>query len=312
MIHVAVAVILDETGRILLTRRPDHAHQGGLWEFPGGKVEPGEAVEQALLRELREELGIRPLSMQPLIRVPHRYPDRSVLLDVWRVTAFDGEPHGMEGQPLEWVPADRLADFDMPAADRPIVTAARLPSEYLITPEPGADHSVFLDTIGRALENGIRLLQFRVRRLPGATWRALAKEVMRLAESADAALLLNADPAHARQIDGAGLHLTSARLMALDSRPAADGWVAASCHDAAEVRRACELGLDFAVVSPVNATASHPDAEPLGWQGLRTLTEAAMLPVYALGGMTRNDIGQARRHGAQGIAAIRGLWPDPE
>ena len=98
-IHVAAAVIRCVDGQILLAKRPEDKHQGGLWEFPGGKVEASETVQAALSRELEEELGIRPSAARPLIQVRHDYPDKQVLLDVWEVSAFTGEPHGAEGQP---------------------------------------------------------------------------------------------------------------------------------------------------------------------------------------------------------------------
>lgn len=120
-IHVAVGIITDAAGAILIARRPDHAHQGGLWEFPGGKVEADETVERALARELREELGITVQAAEPLLQVRHGYPDKDVLLDVWRVTAYRGEPRGREQQPLAWVSPARLADFAFPAADEPII-----------------------------------------------------------------------------------------------------------------------------------------------------------------------------------------------
>ena len=121
VVHVAVGILTDAAGAILLARRPDHAHQGGLWEFPGGKVEADETVERALARELREELGVTVQAAEPLLQVRHAYPDKKVLLDVWRVTAYRGEPHGREGQPLAWAPPARLADFAFPAADAPII-----------------------------------------------------------------------------------------------------------------------------------------------------------------------------------------------
>ena len=118
-IHVVAAVIRGADGRILIARRADDQHQGGLWEFPGGKVESGEAVQAALARELEEELGIRPSVARPLIQVQHDYPDKQVLLDVWEVSAFVGEPHGAEGQPLAWVGARQLLEYQFPAANRP-------------------------------------------------------------------------------------------------------------------------------------------------------------------------------------------------
>jgi 8-oxo-dGTP diphosphatase len=134
-VHVAAAVIRDGSGQILIARRADTQHQGGLWEFPGGKVEADESVEAALARELHEELGIVVGATRPLIKVRHDYPDKQVLLDVWEVSAFTGEPHGAEGQPLAWVSPRDLSDYEFPAANQPIVAAAKLPAQYLITPD---------------------------------------------------------------------------------------------------------------------------------------------------------------------------------
>ena len=108
VVHVAAAALVDDDGRVLLARRADEAHQGGLWEFPGGKLERDESIDDGLRRELHEELGIDIVSHRPLIRVRHDYDDRSVLLDVHRVDAGRGEPHGREGQPLAWVAVDEL------------------------------------------------------------------------------------------------------------------------------------------------------------------------------------------------------------
>lgn len=134
-VHVAAAVIRDGSGQILIARRADSQHQGGLWEFPGGKVEADESVETALARELHEELGIVVGAARPLIKIRHDYPDKQVLLDVWEVSVFTGEPHGAEGQPLAWVKPRDLSNYEFPAANQPIVAAAKLPAQYLITPE---------------------------------------------------------------------------------------------------------------------------------------------------------------------------------
>ncbi|MDP1520024.1 8-oxo-dGTP diphosphatase MutT [Porticoccus litoralis] len=123
VVHVAVAVIDDGDGQILIARRPDHVHQGGLWEFPGGKVEPGEAVFDALKREVWEELAIRVEAAEPLIEIRHDYPDKCVLLDVWCVNRFTGVPSGNEGQPLCWVSKKQLANYAFPEANQPIIEA---------------------------------------------------------------------------------------------------------------------------------------------------------------------------------------------
>ena len=312
-VRVAVGILFNTRGEVLLTRRPEYVHQGGLWEFPGGKVEAVETIQEALRRELHEELGITVLSARPLIRIRHAYPDKRVLLDVWRVDRYLGEPRGLEAQPLRWAAPEALNRLSFPAADVPIINALRLPSLYLITGDPADRPSVFLQRLERALERGIRLLQLRAGQLPEPALLALYRQAQMLARRYEATLLLNGSPEQALAVQADGVHLRARRLLSLHSRPLpADRWVAASCHSETELRHACRLGLDFVVVSPVKHTRSHPDTPPLGWEGLQVLTEMANLPVYALGGMTPDDLEQAWRHGAQGIAAIRSLWDEGE
>ena len=122
-VHVAVGVIVDAAQRILVAQRPAHLHQGGLWEFPGGKVETGESVQQALVREFAEELAVEVLGSRPLIEISHDYSDKSVLLDVWWVDDFRGEPHGREGQIWQWVTVERLRELAFPAANEAIISA---------------------------------------------------------------------------------------------------------------------------------------------------------------------------------------------
>ncbi len=122
-VHVVAAVIWREDGCVLLARRPPHLHQGGLWEFPGGKVDAGESVEQALVREIKEELN---LSLYPdncsfLLQVHHDYPDKSVLLEFWQIKAFSGTPVGNEGQEIRWVPVVQLSAYEFPAANLPLI-----------------------------------------------------------------------------------------------------------------------------------------------------------------------------------------------
>lgn len=307
--HVVAAAIFNHAGEVLLSRRAGHVHQGGRWEFPGGKLEPGEATAEALHRELYEELGIRVQDMRPLIRVHHDYADRHVLLDVWRVGGYTGTAYGREGQPLAWVPVSELHGYRFPAANVPVIKALSLPDCYLITPEPGAGHEEFLQRLARVLGGKPALVQFRARSLAAPVYRELADRALQICRAAGARMLLNADPALAPELDAHGVHLNSRRLLATKERPLPARYlVGASCHNTAELEHACRLGLDFVVVSPVRETASHPGAAALGFAGLRSLTERADLPVYALGGMSRADLPAAFAHGAQGIAAIRDLW----
>lgn len=308
LLHVAAAAIFDGTGtHVLLARRPDDKHQGGKWEFPGGKVEAGEDIRTALARELDEELGIAPTRARPLIRVTHHYPERSVLLDVWRVEAFHGEPHGREGQPVEWVPVDELAHREFPPANRPIVRAVTLPDRYLITPDlaDAAAQRTFLDTLASAVGKGIELVQLRLR----APTDRFVHACLDVVHAAGARLLLNGTPEKARQLGADGVHLRASLARACAERPLpADMLVGVSCHDANELAHAVAIGADFAVLSPVNFTPSHPDVPPLGWVRFHALADEAALPVYALGGVGTADMESAWASGAQGIAAIRGLW----
>jgi 8-oxo-dGTP diphosphatase len=309
VIRVAAAAIMDDCGRVLVSLRPKQVHQGGLWEFPGGKLEAGEQVQQALEREIHEELGIAIGACQPLIRIPHRYPDRSVVLDVWKVTAYSGEPVGREGQAIRWCSPDELNEADFPAANHAIIRALQLPDRYLITPEPDADEGYFLDRLTSSLQAGIRLVQFRAHNLSHGDYNALADRVVALCHRHAARVLLNADPALVEATAADGVHINGRRLLELQQRPlAAPLWLAVSCHTPQELARAAALGADFAVLSPVCRTASHPQATPLGWQVFTEWVQDCTIPVYALGGMDLCDRRSAIEAGGQGIAAIRALW----
>lgn len=309
-IHVAAAVIRAADHRVLLAKRPLDKHQGGLWEFPGGKVEAGETVQAALARELHEELAIEVTQARPLIQVRHDYPDKQVLLDVWEVLAFAGEPHGAEGQPLAWVEPEALPGYSFPAANRPIVTAARLPQRYLITPDNLAPQQL-LDGLARALDAGIRLVQLRAPGLTDQAYRALAGEAQTLC-AGRAQLMLKGPLEWVADFPAAGWHLTAAQLRTLagQARPVPPArWLAASCHDADELALAAALGVDFVTLSPVQATATHPETRPLGWPHVSELLLGFNQPAYLLGGLGHADLAQARCVGAQGVAAIRAFWP---
>lgn len=309
-IHVVAGVLSDEEGRVLIARRADHLHQGGLWEFPGGKLERDESPRQGLARELWEELGITIGAIEPLIRIPHDYGDRRVLLDVYRVLDYRGIPRGCDGQALVWMTPDELDPALFPAADRPVIAALRLPKLMLITGPDPADPPLFLTRLERALAQGVRLVQLRAPELAAADYRALARLVWPLCRAYGARLLLNRPPEEVEGLARDGLHLNRRLLMTLKQRPgSARELIGASCHDPIELGRAVELGLDYALLSPVKPTASHPEAQPLGWQTFAEWIAPIPLPVYALGGLTPKDLDTAIAHGAQGIAAIRGLWP---
>ena len=288
------------------SKRLPGRHLGGQWEFPGGKLEPGETPRAALERELREEVGVEVLDARPLIRFPCDYPDRRVRLEVFEVSTWRGRPHGREGQAIDWVAPEDLPRLDLVAGAVPIVAAIELPSLYLITPEPAAD---FEARLRDRLAAGIRLVQLRAKSLPPDALGRLSRRAAALAERTGARVFLNGDPETARAAGAHGAHLPSRLLARLEKRPSWPGFgLAASCHDARELALARSLGVDFAVLSPVRATPGHPDARPIGWEGFAQHVDSVDFPVFALGGLGPADREAAWAAGAQGIAAIRGLW----
>jgi 8-oxo-dGTP diphosphatase len=302
-LQVAVGVIKNRFGQILISLRGSSLHQGGLWEFPGGKIEASETVEQALARELKEELDLTVRSATPLITINHQYPDLAVQLHVFTVGSFDGEVKGCEGQPVLWVNPDDLVNYTFPAANQPIITAARLPHYYaiLVDTEP----ALLLINLMKMLDNGIKIIQARLKTLSVAAVARFLERAYPLCKAHNALLLLNSSVKNPEEFEVDGLHLTSADLLNCEQRPENKQWVAASCHNINELRHAEKIAVDFVVLAPVLATPTHPDAEVLGWEQFAKLVAQTNLPVYALGGLTESDLLMAQRAGGQGIAGIR-------
>jgi 8-oxo-dGTP diphosphatase len=309
VVHVAVGVIVGVDGTILIAKRPDQAHQGGLWEFPGGKVEQGETLFDALKRELFEELAIETLATEPLIKIRHNYGDKIVLLDVHKVIAFTGDAIGNEGQPIAWVKPEDLCHYEFPAANRPIIKAINLPSRLLITGD-FVDVEDFGTRLETALKRGIRLVQLRGK--DAARMVSLVSYAHELCQRYTATLLINCHPTifkNMSPIGPLGLHLNSKHLLGCSTRPVGENvLLGASCHDQFEIDHAQKIGVDFICLSPVLVTQSHPGQQEMGWSQFEELVELAKLPVFALGGMKESHLSNALQKGAQGIASISEWW----
>src|SRR5688572_9862800 len=247
-VEVAAAVIWDfERRRVLVSQRHPDSHQGGKWEFPGGKCDPGETFAQALLRELKEELGIVLTHYQPFFKLVYPYPEKTVVLSVWTVHGYSGVPQGREGQALQWMEINAMDPHLFPLANRMIIQALSLPERYLVTPEAGEyENRFFLDRIESSLRRGISLVQLRSHGLQRAHYLGLAEVVAELCERYHGHLLLNMPPEWWQDGMAAGLHLPAWRLKQLTRRPDIKGWLSASCHDEAELEQAQEMGVDFA------------------------------------------------------------------
>ncbi|MDI1231642.1 MAG: Nudix family hydrolase [Methylobacter sp.] len=308
-LQVAVGVVKNPEGKILISLRHADLHQGGLWEFPGGKIEASETAKFALVRELKEELNITATAATPLITINHQYPDRLVQLNVFLVKQFSGEVKSLEGQPFKWVSLAELEHYAFPAANQPIITAARLPHHYAILDD--ADEAMLLPNLQKILNRGVKLIQARLKTLPPAAVAKFIEQAYPLCKRQQAVLLMNSAVECSVEVDG--IHLTSRDLMALrlgsgqalTTRPGNSKWLAASCHNLEQLQQAQKIGVDFVVLAPVLATQTHPSAPSLGWEQFADLVAKVNLPVYALGGMTESSLSTARQSGGQGIAAIR-------
>jgi 8-oxo-dGTP diphosphatase len=303
-VDVAVAVLIRADGAVLLARRPESKVYAGYWEFPGGKVEPGELVADALRREIREELGIEIERTAPWITRVFVYPHATVRLHFHRVTAWRGEPRALEHQAIAWQRLEAPQLAPMLPANGPVLRALSLPEEYAIT-RAELGQRVFLSRLEARLRSGLRLVQVREKSLARDALRRFAERVLVLARAHGAKVLVNSDVDLAREIGADGVHLTAAQLQG--SRPDIP-WCGASCHSREELRRAEDLGADFAVLGPVRSTPSHPGSVPLGWDGFREIGAGSSIPVYALGGVVPRDLEQARSCGAHGLAMVRGAW----
>lgn len=297
---MAAAVIQRADGAFLLARRPAGKVYAGYWEFPGGKVEAGEAAERALVRELHEELGIDACTAFPWITRVFAYPHATVRLNFFRVTAWKGDPHPREDQAIAWQRSDAVPAEPMLPANAPVLAALALPHEYAITDAQSRGSAPMLARIGERLATGLKLLQVRDKALPER--EDFARAVLQLARAQGAKVLINGGPDIAD-----GVHYTAAQLMRLAARPRA-GLAAASCHNAQELQRAMTLELDFAVLGPVKATPTHQGAATLGWEGFARIARGASIPVYAIGGLRRADLETAWRAGAHGVAMVSGAW----
>ena len=305
--RVAAAVILRGDGSVLLAQRPPGKPYAGYWEFPGGKLEPGESPRHALDRELAEELGLRVRRAAPWLVQEFVYPHAHVELHFFRVFDYDGEPVGHDGQAFAW---QRPGAFDvaplLPANSR-VLAALALPAAMGITCADDMGDEAFVARAALAIGRGLRLVQVREKAWPSARRDALARSLLAIARPHGAKVVVNGEAEDAARVGADGVHWTAATLARATVRP--HGMiVGASCHTRDELARAASLGVDYAIVAPVRATPTHPDATPLGWDGFARTIEGTRVPVYALGGLAPADLDAALDHGAHGIAMRRAAW----
>ncbi len=307
-IDVSVGVIMRADGQVLLAERPPGKPMAGYWEFPGGKIEPGETPADALARELHEELHIDIDHAYPWITRSYSYPHATARLQLFRVSGWRGEPHGREDQRLSWQDPYNVDVTPLLPANHAILGALQLPPVYAITQAGKFGIDTFMVRLRAALQNGVRLVQVREKDMDAYTLRRFVQDVVRLCHAQHARVMVNGDIALARETGADGVHLQTAQFMDRDMPPVTGMSWAASCHDREELLKAAGLGADFAVLSPVLPTQSHPGAPVLGWDGFADACRQLPMPVYALGGMKADLLQTAIEHNAHGIAMLSGIW----
>ena len=304
VIHVAVGVIINESQQVLIAQRHPNSHKGGLWEFPGGKKEESESIETALKREFAEEIGIEPTKFHPFTKIKYHYPEKTVLLDVWRITEFSGHAEGREGQAIAWRPLEELQMWDFPEANASIIKRLALPTKIAITPdlETIDDLSSLISQYGKL---GIKLVQFRQTQLGQEKFNSWLRQAISIAEKVGIQLVANQSPEFFDHSLSKGLNVNSKTLMTLQQRPvSSDLLFGASCHNLNELRHAERMKADFVTLSPVCYASKYGSNSELGWEKFAELAGQVSLPIYALGGISLSHMSLALGHGAFGIAGI--------
>jgi 8-oxo-dGTP diphosphatase len=306
-VGVAAAVLRRADGRVLLACRPASKVYAGYWEFPGGKVEQGETDQQALEREIREELAIEVTACRPWVTQVYTYPHATVRLQFFIVTAWDGEPQAVEHSGLSWQLPQAIDLAPLLPANGPILRGLLLPEEYAISNAAEMGRDAFLQALRRRVTGGLRLLQLREMAYSLEAMTELAEAAMAILHPCGGKLLINNDIALAHRVGADGVHLTARQAASLRERPDL-ALVGVSCHNRDELQQAQRLAADFAVLGPVQRTATHPEREPMGWEGFAQAIVGSSIPVFALGGLQRSDCNLAWQNGAHGLAMIRGSW----
>ena len=297
--EVAAAVIERPVGTFLLACRPEGKPYPGYWEFPGGKIEPGEDPRAALDRELKEELGIDVRDATPWITRIYAYTHATVRLHFFRVTAWEGEPQPLEDQAIAWQHVGATDVGPMLPANAPVLAALELPAVMAVSNAAETGFDAWSLRLSAQVIRERLLIQVREKGLEPQRVQFLLSRALTRGTPFGAIVVVNSDCGTWPQADG--VHLTARALMAATARPAGRV-VGASCHDAHEIAQAARLGLDYVVVGTVRDTPSHPGAAALGGDGFGALVRDCPLPAYAIGGLTRADLAEAKRHGAHGVA----------
>ena len=308
ILQVSVGVIVNSSNEVLISKRPKNVHQPDLWEFPGGKVGANESTDTALLRELKEELGLSVISKKLLMVINFDYGDKKVCLNVYLIKEYSGVEKGLEGQPIKWVKISDLQQYKFPLANTSIINRLQLPDFIQITGNYSSINEL-LEKTQHCIDKGIRYLHFRAHEINDELYIDHAMALKKLCQKNNIKFIVNRTLDIFNKIDADGLHFSRYEMQKYYKRPCSQRkFFSVSCHNEDELRHAQNLSADYCFLSPVKPAISHKSGVLLGWEKFTTLTLKSNIPVYALGGISDDDIWIAKEAGGQGIAAISAYW----
>ena len=302
-ITAVVGVLRNKNNDILIAERRADQFMAGFWELPGGKIEPNESPEQAITRELQEELAIEIQQLSLHQTMSHDYEDRTINLSIYTIDQYQNTPIGAEGQKIAWVKINQLTTYKLLPTMKSFINSLTLPNKYWITPA-NHDSDEWMQKIDQKIDQGIKLIQLRSKIPLDST---IINEVRNKCQQYGVRLLLNTLNKDFTALNCDGYHLTTHEMQSLTQNPCPNHLLSVSTHNLTEALQAQKLGADFIVISPVQATQTHPDTPPIGWNAAKEIVDKLNIPVYFLGGMTKNDLKKTLELGAQGIAGVSAL-----
>jgi len=298
--EVVVGILLNKNGEILISKRRNNQFMRGYWELPGGKIEAGENKKSSLKRELFEELGVTVIKSSLKHTMCHKYTDKVVKLWIYNVDKYSGEPSGQEGQDTSWCSLDQLNKYKLLPTMREIIHKISLPKHYWITPDEHHSESI-IENCREHIHTGTQIIQLRSK---SSLDQSYINKIYRLCHDNQISLILNT-PNKTYQELCDGWHLTSDEMLSLKERPCGNNkLLGASTHNTLETEHAENISADYISLSPIHSTPSHIHISPLGWQAASDIICKSNLPVYLLGGMSKEMLDKALNIGAQGIAGI--------
>ncbi|MFP6680808.1 MAG: NUDIX domain-containing protein [Gammaproteobacteria bacterium] len=306
-VQVVAGVIRGSDGKILICLRPKHLDQGGFWEFPGGKREPGERRFEALRRELKEELDIEITRATPLLRLSHEYSTKTVELDVWDVSAWRGHAKGAEGQLIEWVSASALENYNFPAANRTIIKAARLSRVIFTMPDLAASPTTVSARLKLWFDAGARCFVMDSATIDSYLEGELLAEISDTFPTCRAKLVVLQTDHRALKLAGVGSDSAVRRRRDELMCTFIDGNVCRNAHD---VERAESSGAELILIGPVGSAGSEPEENSIDWGEAARLAAKTSIPVYAFGGLRPEDVQPSIKAGCQGVILGERVWSE--